>query len=85
MDSLVKTKNVFHRSLSSACITVICLKNCGLKNAPEISLALLFLTAMISKIITQYIASWEAGVALEKNTLCKIHGVVAHLLLYNTK
>lgn len=80
MNSLVRTKNMFHRSLSSVCITVICLKNCGLKNAPEIFLVLLFLTAMItSKIITQYTAIWEVGDGVqEKNTLCKIHE--AHLL-----
>lgn len=59
MNSLVRTKNMFHRSV---CITVICLKNGGLKNTPEIFLVLLFLTAMItSKIITHHTASWEVG------------------------
>lgn len=60
MNSLVRTINMFHRSLSSVCITVICLKNCGLKNAPEIFLVLLFLL-IISKIITEYTAIWEVG------------------------
>lgn len=62
MNSLVRTKNMFHRSLSSLCITLICLKNCGFKDASEIFLVLLLLTAMITfQIIIQTIASWEVG------------------------